>query len=101
MPVLRPYQEEAVARFAERIGQVPRGGLIVLGTGTGKSIVMAEIAKWWKENGKGGVGIGAIMEAVVDDWPQTYAFDHAADGLEIAEFAALLPAWITIVEQVG
>lgn len=51
--------------------------------------------------GKGGVGIGATMDAAVDDWPETFAFDHAADGLEIAEFAALLPAWITIVEQVG
>jgi superfamily II DNA or RNA helicase len=54
---LRPYQEEAVARFVERIDQVERGGLIVLPTGTGKSCVMAEIAKWWLEHRPGGVGI--------------------------------------------
>lgn len=51
--------------------------------------------------GKGGVGIGATEDEAVADWPQTFAFEHEADGLEIAEFAALLPAWITIVEPVG
>lgn len=55
--VLRPYQEEAVARFIERIDAVERGGLIVLPTGTGKSAVMAAVAQWWLENRKGGVGI--------------------------------------------
>lgn len=53
----RPYQEEAIGRFVERIDKVERGGLIVLPTGTGKSLVMAGIAKWWLENRKGGVGI--------------------------------------------
>lgn len=57
MLTLRPYQEEAVARFVERIDHVPRGGLVVLPTGTGKSLVMAEIAAWWLANRKGGVGI--------------------------------------------
>lgn len=55
--VLRPYQEEAVARFVERIDKVERGGLIVLPTGTGKSAVMAAVAQWWLEHRKGGVGI--------------------------------------------
>ena len=62
---LRPYQEEAVARFAERIGKVERGGLIVLPTATGKSLVMSEIAKWWQANGKGGIGIVSHRKELV------------------------------------
>lgn len=57
--VLRPYQEECVAKFIERIDKVQRGGLIVLPTGTGKSAVMAAIAQWWLANRKGGVGIAS------------------------------------------
>jgi len=53
-------------------------------------------------SGKGGVGIGATMDAAVGDWPQTFAFEHEAYGLEIAEFAALLPEGITIdLERLG
>ena len=54
---LRPYQIECIEKFKERIDHVDRGGLIVLSTGMGKSLVMGEIAKWWLENRKGGVGI--------------------------------------------
>lgn len=53
----RPYQEEAVGRFVERIDKVDRGGLVVLPTGTGKSAVMAAAAQWWLEHRPGGVGI--------------------------------------------
>jgi len=54
---LRPYQIECIEKFKERIDHVDRGGLIVLSTGCGKSLVIGEIAKWWLENRKGGVGI--------------------------------------------
>lgn len=97
MPVLRPYQEEAVARFAERIGQVPRGGLIVLGTGTGKSIVMAEIAKWWKENGKGGVGIISHRKELVrqnaDEYDAIVGVPGACIKEQGADHRATLDDW--------
>ena len=57
--IRRPYQEECVGTFIDRIDKVQKGGLIVLPTGTGKSLVMADIAKWWLQNRRGGVGIAA------------------------------------------
>ena len=55
----RPYQVECFETFKERIDKVQRGGLIVLPTGAGKSLTMADIAKWWLANRKGGVGIAS------------------------------------------
>lgn len=55
----RPYQIECIETFKSRIDHVERGGLIVLPTGTGKSLVMADIAQWWLANRKGGVGIAS------------------------------------------
>lgn len=55
----RPYQVECFETFKERIDKVQRGGLIVLPTGCGKSLTMADIAKWWLANRKGGVGIAS------------------------------------------
>ena len=42
----RPYQVECFETFKERIDKVQRGGLIVLPTGAGKSLTMADIEEW-------------------------------------------------------
>lgn len=70
--ILRPYQEEAVARFVERIDSVQRGGLIVLPTGSGKSCVMAELVSWWLANRKGGVGIVSHRKELVRQNAEEY-----------------------------
>lgn len=97
MPVLRPYQEEAVGRFAERIGSVPRGGLIVLPTGSGKSLVMAEIAEWWKANGKGGIGIISHRKELVrqnaDEYDAIVGIPGACIKEQGADHRATLEDW--------
>lgn len=97
MPVLRPYQEEAVGRFAERIGSVPRGGLIVLPTGSGKSLVMAEIAEWWKANGKGGIGIISHRKELVrqnaDEYDAIVGVPGACIKEQGADHRATLEDW--------
>lgn len=50
-------------------------------------------------SGRGGVGIGTTMDEAVDDWPNTFRFHRDAYGMEIAEFAAMLPEWITIESE--
>lgn len=81
MPLsLRPYQEEAVAKFVERIDATPRGGLVVLPTGTGKSLVMAAITQWWLEHRKGGVGIASHRKELVSQNAKEYDGIVGVDG---------------------
>lgn len=65
MLIRRPYQLECLETFTRRIDHVDRGGLIVLPTGTGKSLVMADIAQWWLANRRGGVGIASHRKELV------------------------------------
>jgi superfamily II DNA or RNA helicase len=51
-PELRPYQVEAIAAARERFRAGDRGTLIVLPTGTGKTVVFAEIARLTVERGR-------------------------------------------------
>lgn len=50
-PELRPYQVEAIAAARDRFRAGDRGTLIVLPTGTGKTVVFAEIARLTVERG--------------------------------------------------
>jgi superfamily II DNA or RNA helicase len=63
--IARPYQTECLQRFIERIDHCERGGLIVLGTGLGKSKIMGDIAQWWLANRSGGVGIASHRRELV------------------------------------
>lgn len=95
--ILRPYQEEAVGRFVERIDHVPRGGLIVLPTGTGKSLVMAEIAAWWLANRKGGVGIVSHRKELVrqnaDEYDEIVGREGACIKEQGSDYRAELEDW--------
>ena len=51
-PTLRPYQVEAIAAARERFRAGDRGTLIVLPTGTGKTVVFAEVARLTVERGR-------------------------------------------------
>jgi superfamily II DNA or RNA helicase len=52
MAQLRPYQEQAVAGIFEKLA-AHRSTLLVLPTGTGKTVVFSEVARRWTErNGK-------------------------------------------------
>ena len=51
-PTLRPYQVEAIAAARERFRSGDRGTLIVLPTGTGKTVVFAEVARLTVERGR-------------------------------------------------
>ena len=47
--VLRPYQQEAVARTVAHFRQTDDAALIVLPTGAGKSLVIAELSRIAKQ----------------------------------------------------
>lgn len=94
---LRPYQEEAVAKFVERIDAVPRGGLVVVPTGGGKSAILASIAKWWLENRKGGVGIVSHRKELVkqnaDEYDEIIGVKGACVKEQGSDHKATLADW--------
>lgn len=77
---LRPYQQEAVAATLQHFRQHPEPALIVLPTGAGKSLVIAELAKL----ARGRVLVLAHVKELV---AQNHA-KYCAYGLEADIFAA-------------
>jgi DNA repair protein RadD len=51
-PILRDYQEEAVRKCLNAIASGMKSPLISLPTGAGKSLVLAELSRRFRENGK-------------------------------------------------
>lgn len=82
--MLRPYQEEAVASV-EREFEHCKSTLVVMATGTGKTVVMSEIAK--REVRRGGRVLilahrGELLQQVID---KIFKFTGIRCGLEKAE----------------
>lgn len=79
-PVLRPYQRQAVARVVEHFRETDDPAVVVLPTGSGKSLVIAELARL----ARGRVLVLAHVRELVE---QNHA-KYRAYGLEADIFSA-------------
>lgn len=78
--ILRPYQQEAVARTVSHFRKTDDAALIVLPTGAGKSLVIAELARIAKQK--------ILVLAHVKELVEQNAEKYTSFGLEASIFSA-------------